>query len=234
MTNGVASLSTTALTVGDNTITAKYTPALGITPIPSGAVRPTREPRRDDYCGDLHVDNDRGVRPEVLVGRDPDASGAKFRQPDRDSLVHQPRNQCHGFEVTCVRTRATLPTSSLTLGTNTFLVQYAGSANYTPSTTSITRTVVKATSRTTLVWSPHGTVAGSPVTFTATQKCVAPCTIVPTGTIVFTDGATTISGAISLNASGVATFVTSGLAKGTHSITATYSGNGASCRVRKP
>jgi len=61
-----------------------------------------------------------------------------------------------------------------------------------------------------------------PVTFTATVT--SGTSTVATGTVNFIDGATTI-GSGTLNASGVATFTTSSLAVGTHSIVAGYLGD---------
>ncbi len=65
--------------------------------------------------------------------------------------------------------------------------------------------------------------SGQTVTFTAT---VAPKSRsgVPTGSVTFSDGATQI-GTGTVNSSGAATFNTSGLAVGSHSITAAYSGD---------
>ena len=62
------------------------------------------------------------------------------------------------------------------------------------------------------------------MTFTATVAAVSPGTGTPTGTVNFFDGATQI-GTGTLNSSGVATFSTSTLSVGTHSITAVYAGD---------
>ncbi|MGH7484234.1 MAG: Ig-like domain repeat protein, partial [bacterium] len=65
---------------------------------------------------------------------------------------------------------------------------------------------------------------GNPVTFTATITPTTPTTApTPTGTVVFTDGATTL-GSIAVSAS-AASLTTSALAAGSHTITATYSGD---------
>src|SRR5207253_3176103 len=65
---------------------------------------------------------------------------------------------------------------------------------------------------------------GASVTFTATVSAVSPGTGVPTGNVVFKDGATTVStGALDVN--GNATFTTSTLTVGNHTITASYAGN---------
>jgi hypothetical protein len=69
-----------------------------------------------------------------------------------------------------------------------------------------------------------------PVTFTAT---VSGSGITPTGTVNFNDGSTTI-GSGTLNASGVATFTTSLLAVGTHSIVAAYLGDSNNPAANSP
>jgi hypothetical protein len=66
---------------------------------------------------------------------------------------------------------------------------------------------------------------GATVTFTATVAPAPPYAGAPTGTVQFLDGATVL--ATKTVASGGATFATSSLSVGTHSITAVYSGDGA-------
>jgi len=65
--------------------------------------------------------------------------------------------------------------------------------------------------------------AGQPVTFTAT---VAPSLIstIPTGSVQFADG-TTILATVPLDQTGVASYTTSGLSQGTHTIRTKYSGD---------
>ncbi len=68
-----------------------------------------------------------------------------------------------------------------------------------------------------------GGVFGSTINLSATVTGNAGAT--PTGTVNFLDGATVIKSAAALNTSGIATFSTTTLAVGTHSITAVYSGD---------
>ena len=65
--------------------------------------------------------------------------------------------------------------------------------------------------------------AGQPVTFTAT---VAPSLIstIPTGSVQFADGTTTLA-TLPLDQNGVASYTTSGLSQGTHTIRTKYSGD---------
>ncbi|HEY4905691.1 MAG TPA: FG-GAP-like repeat-containing protein [Candidatus Sulfotelmatobacter sp.] len=119
---------------------------------------------------------------------------------------------------------ATLTTSTLPVGTNTISAIYSG--NYQPHTVSNAQVVSKAGTTTTL--SPLAAVnVGQSVTITATVCPGAGCPpkgVAPTGTVTFLDGASAIgTGAVATN--GQATFTTSSLAAGTHSITASYPGD---------
>src|SRR5437016_1007221 len=83
------------------------------------------------------------------------------------------------------------------------------------------QTVNRVASSTSVASSNNPSIFGSAVTFTATVASSA--TSIPTGTVTFQDGAATLGpGTLS---GGTATFSTSGLAAGTHSITAIYSGD---------
>ena len=118
--------------------------------------------------------------------------------------------------------KATFTTSALTVGAHSITSSYSGSVEFTTSTSpALTQTVNKAATSTALAASLNPTVFGQAVTFTATVTSTTPGTI--SGTVTFKDGTIVLgSGIIS---SGKATFVTSALAAGSHSITAVYSGN---------
>jgi hypothetical protein len=81
---------------------------------------------------------------------------------------------------------------------------------------------IRATTTTTIKTSKTPTAVGESVIFTAT---VTSPVGTPTGTVTFNDGATTL-GTGTLNPSGEATFTTSSLSVGSHSITAVYGGDG--------
>ena len=119
--------------------------------------------------------------------------------------------------------QATLSISTLPVGTRSITARYNGSANYAPSTSSAVQvTVSQATTTTALSSSSPTSTVGQSVTFTAT---VTPATSgTPTGSVTFFDGAATLGSGI-LNSSRQATFSTSSLSAGTHSITAAYGGD---------
>jgi len=116
---------------------------------------------------------------------------------------------------------ATFSTSGLTLGTHAITAEYGGDTNYTASTSPVLAQVVL--NATTTVLSPLSAVSyGTPVTFTATVT--ASGSGEPTGTMAFLDGTSTL-GTGALNGNGVASYTTSTLTVGTHSISAAYDGD---------
>jgi len=118
---------------------------------------------------------------------------------------------------------ATLTTTSLTAATHNLTAQYAGDATNAAATSNVVVEVVNLASTTTTLASSSATAnVGTTLTFTATVASTnGP---MPTGTVSFTDGATTL-GSGTLNASGVATLVLSTLTPGAHNIVATFPGD---------
>jgi subtilase family serine protease/sugar lactone lactonase YvrE len=113
---------------------------------------------------------------------------------------------------------ATFTTSTLALGIHSITAGWAGNTNYSPMTSAaITQTVNAATPTLSVASSGTPSTYGSPVTFTATISSG------PTGTVTFYDGGTAIgTGSISGT---TATFTSSTLAAGIHTITAGWAGN---------
>jgi hypothetical protein len=114
---------------------------------------------------------------------------------------------------------ATLSVSTLSIGAHSLTAVYAGDANDNGTTSSaLTQTVNQAATTTSVSSSPNPSNFGQAITLTAT---VSPATA--TGNITFKDGPATL-GMASL-AGGSATFTSSNLASGAHSLTAIYSGD---------
>src|SRR5262249_44345305 len=86
-------------------------------------------------------------------------------------------------------------------------------------------TVSPAATTTSVTTSGSPSVFGQSVTFTATVGVTAPGAGAPTGTVPFMDGGNTV-GTGTLDGSGMATFATTALSVGTHTITAAYAGDG--------
>ena len=77
---------------------------------------------------------------------------------------------------------------------------------------------------TALTSSQNPSMVGASITLTAAVSSSVAGATIPTGTVVFQDG-TTILGSGTLGLTGTATFATSALTAGTHSIQATYAGD---------
>jgi hypothetical protein len=127
-------------------------------------------------------------------------------------------------------TTATFTTATLPVGNDPVTASYLGDSNFTTSTGAMTQTLNAAGTSTAVGSSPNPSTSGQNVTFTATVTVVAPGSTAaanPTGTVTFQDAGVSIgTGTLSTNA-GVttATYTTSTLSVGNHSITASYGGD---------
>ena len=102
-------------------------------------------------------------------------------------------------------------------------MQSSGCAEFS-TTGFVAKISATGTATVALAASPSPASAGQSTTLTATVTPTATYASVPTGTIEFQDGGTTLTTA-TLNASGIATYTTSTLTPNTHSLTAVYSGD---------
>jgi hypothetical protein len=123
---------------------------------------------------------------------------------------------------------ATFSTSSLAAGTYSITAVYGGDSNFAGSSSAAVSLTVSAApttiaTTTTLTASATNSAAGSNLIFAA---AVTPASGsgVPTGSVTFSDGTTQL-GTGTLDSTGKATYSTSSLAVGTHSITAAYGGD---------
>lgn len=119
---------------------------------------------------------------------------------------------------------ATLTNSKLAVGEHSITAMYVGNSNFDPSTSpTLTQTVDKASTATSVTSSANPSVFGQSVTFTATVNPIAPGSGKPSGDVQFLDGATLLS--TQPLKGNKATFTTSTLAVGLHTITARYIGD---------
>ena len=119
--------------------------------------------------------------------------------------------------------QATLATSTLSVGSHALSARFSGNTNYGASTSSpLSQTVQETGTQTVLTSASATSLMGKPAVFTAV---VTSTTGTPTGQMIFRDG-TTVIGSMRLSAVGTATLSITTLARGPHSITATYSGDG--------
>ena len=118
---------------------------------------------------------------------------------------------------------ATFTTSALSVATHNITAQYSGDTNFSPSSIAISQIVGQAATSAAVASSANPSVIGQAVTFTATITATAPGAGTPTGAVSFLDGVSTLgTGTLS---GGTATFTTSALALGAHSITVVYGGD---------
>jgi hypothetical protein len=115
---------------------------------------------------------------------------------------------------------AVLATSALTMGLRSITASYSGDSIYEANSSSSTTVDVLAPSATSLTCLPASFVYGSPVTCTASATGAG---VFPSGTVTFMDSSKAV-GTASLSG-GQATFTTTLLGAGSHSITAVYAGD---------
>ncbi len=112
------------------------------------------------------------------------------------------------------------------VGTRTIRVDYSGDSNVNPSFAIYNQFPVASNVPAGVSLSADSTaaIAGSPVTLTAVVTSDAQLHVA-TGSVTFLDGST-ILGTTALDATGTAVFVTTTLAGGSHTLTASYPGDG--------
>lgn len=117
---------------------------------------------------------------------------------------------------------ATYATSFNSVGSFGITASYGGDSTYaSAASSSITEVVMAPVAAVTLASSAAKATSGYNVTFTATVMGNVP--VAPTGTVTFLDGSTTLGTGMLSN--GTATYSTTSLAVGSHSITASYGGD---------
>ncbi len=120
--------------------------------------------------------------------------------------------------------QAIFTASAFSVGSHSISAAYSGDATFQASTGTLSQTVNQAATTTTLSSSANPSILNGLVTFTANVSVVAPGAGTPTGSTVFNDGSNVLA-TVAINSSGQATFSTSSLVAGPHSITAAYSGD---------
>ncbi|MGD0735468.1 MAG: Ig-like domain repeat protein [Terracidiphilus sp.] len=227
LSGGVATFSTTALIVGNHTITTSY----GGDGTFTGST--------GSLSGNPQVVIKANSATVLTSSANPSVSGQSVTFTATVSPVSPGSGTSTGTVTfldggspigsgTLVNGVATFTTTSLAVGNHTITSSYGGDGNFNGDTGSLTgnpQVVIKDNTTSTVTSLPNPTVFGQSVTFTATVSASAPGTGTPTGTVTFLDGGSPIgSGTLT---GGVATFTTSALAVGGHTITTSYGGDGS-------
>ncbi|MGW2376645.1 Ig-like domain repeat protein, partial [Kitasatospora sp. NPDC001683] len=213
---GVATFTTSTLSVGSHALTAVY----GGDTAFSGSTSPV----------DTQTVNAADTTTVLTSAPDPSVFGEpKVLTATVTSVAGVPTGTVSFFDgvtllgtATLVAGVATFTTSTLGVGSHALTAVYGGDTAFSGSTSPVdTQTVNAADTTTVLISAPDPSVFGEPKVLTATVTSVAG---VPTGTVSFFDGVTLL-GTSTLDPSGVATFTTSGLSVGSHALTAVYGGD---------
>ncbi len=219
ISSGKATLSTSALPVGSDTVTATF-PAttscptsLGTTTVAVAQASTTTAVSAAPAGGSTtgqSVTFTAAVAP-VAPGAGSPSGTVTFK--DGTTTLGSPTVSSGSASVT---------TSTLSTGSHTITATYSGDANFAGSNGSINYSVGLAGTTTTVAAIPASpSVFGQSVSFTATVTTSGSGS--PTGNVTFKDGTTTLgSGTIS---AGTASFATPSLVVGSHSISAVYSGD---------
>ncbi len=120
---------------------------------------------------------------------------------------------------------ATYSTSSLAIGTHSITAVYSGDTNFgTVTSAALSEVITKATATVAVAGVPNPSAYVQSVTITITVTGIAGK--IPTGTVTLTDNGAALGSTLTLDATGKTTFAISTLTAGSHTIIATYSGNG--------
>jgi hypothetical protein len=225
--SGIATFNTTALPVGSDSITASYGGDAGDTASTSEAVTVT-------IATGLPVTNTVVTASAAAINLGQSVTFTATVSPPGGSaaatgtVTFLDGTSSLGTAQLNASGVATFSTTTLAAGMHSITASYSGdskNAGSVSAAVSVNVTTAPTTVATTTALTASATqlTAGQSVTFTATVTPQS-ASSVPTGTVTFLDGSTSL-GTGPLNASGVATFNTSTLAAGSHSITASYGGD---------
>jgi len=214
LNGGTASISISTLSTGGHSLTASYGGDANDAPSVSPAVT--------ESVGQTATTTSLKAAPTSSTpGQNVTLTAAVSPPTATGTVTFKDGSTTLGSPQTLTAGAATLSISTLSPGSHSLTASYAGDTNDAPSTSPpVAESVGQSTTATTtaLAAAPNPSTAGQNVTLTAT---VTPGN--PTGTVSFYDGASLLgSGSLS---NGVATFSTSTLSAGAHSLTASYGGD---------
>jgi hypothetical protein len=218
VSNGQAALSTSTLPLGANAITASYGGNTKYQPSTSAALTETVKTATTTTTLSSSLNPSSYNQPVTFT-----SSVSSLGGTPTGTVTFMDGTTALGTSTLNGSGIATLSIATLSVGTHSMAAVYSGTVDFSGSASSGLSQVVQTASTTTAVSSSlNPSNDGQSVTFTATLSWSARGA--PTGTVTFLDGTNTIGTSV-VNGSGIATFSISTLSVGTHSITATYSGD---------
>lgn len=207
VSGGSASITTTALPVGNNVITANYS---GDGNYNAGSASTTRAVTKASPSSALTSSANPSTYGSNVIFTDTLPSSAT-------GTVTFTAGPTVLGTVALVNGVASISTANLAIGNTTITATYNGDGNNNTSVASLVQAVVKATPNLVLASSSNPSTVGQSVTLTATLPAAS------TGTVSFMNGVTVLGTTTISN--GVATVTTSTLPTGTDTITAQYAGD---------
>jgi subtilisin family serine protease len=227
LTNGVASFSTSGLALGAHSITARYTGDNKT----SAATSPVLIQTVARPSASISLVLTAGANP-ASIGTALTFTASVAPVSATGSVIFFDGSTAISSSVPLSSGAASFTTSTLGAGSHTITAQYSGDANFSGSTSpALVVNVLKTQTTVAVLLAEDSVKAGAPATLAA---AITPGTA--TGTVIFFDGTVQISNPVAVS-SGVARFITTTLASGTHSITARYSGdanfNGSTSNIAK-
>jgi large repetitive protein len=221
LVNGVASFSTSTLSVGTPTITAAYGGSTKFATSTGSVVQTVNKAgTTTTITGSSPPSPSTFGQAVTFTGTVTTSAGAGT--PTGSVTFMRGTVSVGKATLASGTVKFTTKPTALPAGTDQITAVYAGDTNHAGSTSPVfTQTVNQASTATQVTANPTTITSGQKVTLTATVTATPTSTA--TGKVVFTDGATNL-GSATLS-SGTATLVTTGIVgSGTHTITATYNG----------
>jgi subtilisin family serine protease len=217
ISNGSASFSTSTLGEGMHSITARYTGDNRL----SASVSPALTQTVTKPTASISIFLAAGASP-AAIGTALTFSASVAPASATGTIIFFDGSTPISASLPLSGGTAVFTTSALSAGSHSITAQYSGDATFNAGTSNaLVQSVAKAQT-TIMITAPDDSVkTGASAAFTATITPSA-----ATGTVVFFEGATAISGSVPAS-SGVVRFTTTTLASGTHTISARYSGDAA-------
>ena len=220
--NGVATLTTSSLSVGGHSITATYGSNTDYLGSSSSALAQTVT--KDASVVSIVSSASPSVLKQAVSFTVNVSAASPGSGTPTGTVQFEIDGKNVGPAVALVNGAATSgSSSSLALGNHSVTVFYNGDGNFTNGTEGLTQSVQKISTTTGLRDSADPSVLGESVTFTANVASMAPGSGIPAGTVTFQSGSTTL-GTVGLSA-GTAVYTTTKLPAGADAITAVYNGN---------